>query len=435
MGNLKAAAVKAMITPSENWWNTYGTNSGRGFTGMYEDIYARILVLAGETQKFILIAAELGSFPGQKRLAAQIEAEFGVPEGAVWLTSNHNHQMFIALDEEDGLMKGFSDPAGEAYIKEVHEAVMDGLRQAMAQLKPARMGFGTGLSYINVNRDCPRPAGTILGSNPGGYSDKELAVLYVEDLKGNPIYVFANYAMHNLMLFGSTYAKKFDKAGGDISAAISRYVEEWIPGCVAGWGIAAAGDQNPIYTSNLFNHKKTENDTWEEYATFLEVDTCFTLMDHMARIQAQDILQIKQGITEYTEDFSLAFAITSQEVRGRKSYCEMGIFTLLPGQVFEKIESDPVKFSCRLAVLGDIAFVGINCELYSRLGSMIKAMLPYKKVIFLEMIFGLAGYIPDAESEKLNGHGTWSSRAYSGAETEIGLKNAYQRLIEEIKNK
>ena len=51
------------------------------------------------------------------------------------------------------------------------------------------------------------------------------------------------------------------------------------------------------------------------------------------------------------------------------------------------------------------------------------------------MIFGLAGYIPDAEAEKLNGHGTWSSRAYSGTETEAGLKDAYQRLIEEIKNK
>ena len=54
---------------------------------------------------------------------------------------------------------------------------MDAVRQARASLQPARVGFGTGLSYLNVNRDTVSDETHLWtqAGNPDGPSDKTVA--------------------------------------------------------------------------------------------------------------------------------------------------------------------------------------------------------------------------------------------------------------------
>ena len=62
------------------------------------------------------------------------------------------------------------------------------MRQAKAKLEPARIGFGTGFSYLNVNRDVIDP-GTRLwtqGPNLNGPSDKTVAAIRFETPEGQP---------------------------------------------------------------------------------------------------------------------------------------------------------------------------------------------------------------------------------------------------------
>ena len=62
----------------------------------------------------------------------------------------------------------------------IHKAV----EGAIASLRPARYGFGTGESYINTNRDQLFEDGFWMqGQNYAGFSDKTLAVMKWEEYR------------------------------------------------------------------------------------------------------------------------------------------------------------------------------------------------------------------------------------------------------------
>ena len=111
-------------------------------------------------------------------------------------------------------------------------------------------GYGTGVSYINVNRQIvdPKTGRWWEGANYEGPSDKTVAVLTFESLDGTPIAVYYNYAVHAVI------AGQLDQVSGDIPGAASEYVEESFDDrVVALWSSGAAGDQNPIYFQQTYD--------------------------------------------------------------------------------------------------------------------------------------------------------------------------------------
>lgn len=69
---------------------------------------------------------------------------------------------------------------------------MESVRLAKPKLTAARVGYGSGVSYINVNRRIkdPRTHRWWEGPNREGPSDKTVAVLKFESLNGEPIAVY-----------------------------------------------------------------------------------------------------------------------------------------------------------------------------------------------------------------------------------------------------
>jgi neutral ceramidase len=131
----------------------------------------------------------------------------------------------------------------------VEEKILQSLREAVARLQPARVAWGTGVSFINVNRDRVDPATNRWweGPNYAGTSDKTVAVVRFETTGGEPIAVYYNYAVH-AVLTGT-----LDKISGDIPGATSRYIEDSLGGsAVALFASGAAGDQNPVYFNQTY---------------------------------------------------------------------------------------------------------------------------------------------------------------------------------------
>ena len=93
---------------------------------------------------------------------------------------------------------------------------------AKENLQPARMSYGTGVSYINVNRDMidPKTHNWREGPNYDGVSDKEVEEIKFESLTGEPIAVYYNYAVFNVI------TGTLDLVSGDITGAASRYIED-----------------------------------------------------------------------------------------------------------------------------------------------------------------------------------------------------------------
>ena len=118
------------------------------------------------------------------------------------------------------------------------------VKQAKAKLQPARVGFGTGLSYLNVSRDNIDTDTHLWTQAPNlnGPSDKTVAVIKFESLEGEPIAVYMTYAMHPVNGFLS------DITSADFCGAASRHVEQaYGDKVVAVFAQGASGDQNPLY--------------------------------------------------------------------------------------------------------------------------------------------------------------------------------------------
>jgi hypothetical protein len=106
------------------------------------------------------------------------------------------------------------------------QKIVESVRLAKQRLAPARVGYGTGVSYVNVNRNIidPRTRQWWEGPNYEGTSDKTVAVVRFETLAGAPIAVYYNYAVHGVL------TGTLDKISGDIHGATSRYIEDSLGG-------------------------------------------------------------------------------------------------------------------------------------------------------------------------------------------------------------
>lgn len=433
MGKLKGYMVKKAITPSAEMLEEYAKRGTSDFVRAYEDTYVTTMLLDNEDTKFVLSTIEMGSFPGQKRLAERIEDTYGVPRGNIWFAATHNHQTLMAYEGGEGPSDKNDDSMNVDYIDFVHGIVMDSLKEASNKLQPIRLGYGQGESWINVSRECPSFAGTLQNANFAGPSDKTLSLLKLTDEKGNPKGIFVNYAMHNNVLFGYRMNGEFRESGGDLSGRICAFVEQGLPGdCPVGWGIAAAGDQNPVHMGFNFICEHDGAGGYKMNKFDLELATARRLIDKMASEQGQDILRIQETVTEGMEEAQIRSAEIGVDVKGRQSYRSLGLRGLKYGEAVEKKESTPVHFNCRLTTIGDIAFVGINCEAVSRLGRLIKERLPWKKVIFIEMAYGHVGYVPDSETEKFNGFSTMATMVYDTEEMERKVLGAFDELVKKL---
>jgi len=166
--SLKAGAAKVDVTPAE-------TALPRNYEGILDHLFARAIVLDNGSTSAALISLDAGSVSEQiwQNLTRQVESELGIPSRNVLLTATHTH----------------SAPAPQAgvYVPKIVEAV----RLAKQRLTTARVGYGNGVSYINVNRNIidPQTKRWWEGPNYDGPSDKTVAVVKFETMTGDPIAV------------------------------------------------------------------------------------------------------------------------------------------------------------------------------------------------------------------------------------------------------
>jgi len=197
----------------------------------HERIYIRAIVLDNGDTRAVLIGADLGGLRYVWEIAApQVAAELDVPVDNILMSATHTHSSIRGTELWDA--EGFAG------------AMLQAVRAAKSSLQPARVGFGEGASYLNVNRDVI-DAETRLwtqDSNLDAPSDKTLAVLAFYDAQGAPIAGYMNYAMHPVNGYLSGILS------GDFPGAASRHIEQAFDDkMVMIFSQGATGDQNPLH--------------------------------------------------------------------------------------------------------------------------------------------------------------------------------------------
>jgi len=418
---LRVGAARVDITPSPG-------ELPKNNRGILDRLYARAIVLENGVSTAALITIDAGVVPDSlwQAVSRQIEKELAIPVANVLLTATHTHSA--------------GGQRGDDYAQKVVESV----RLARQRLAPARMGYGTGASYINVNRQIIHPETNRWseGANYEGTSDKTVAVLKFETLDGLPIAVYYNYAVHAVI------AGQLDQISGDIPGAASRYVEESFDDrVVALWSSGAAGDQNPIYFQQTYDLREIRIKDYAKRGVDISnamppggegLDrndpTVRRLMNQqrqmvlsMGQFLGEEVMRVMRGIERIAPVTALRGRFTTIGCPGRER-------TNQGRAGFEGTykEGEPVEIRLGLLRIGDVMIGAVNAEVFTAIAQRLKRESPYKATMMATLTNGAArsGYIPDDASFGKQTFEVLSSRLQPGC-AESAIVNGILGLIDE----
>jgi neutral ceramidase len=245
----KAGIARANITPEQ--YMPMAGYAGRGQThaeGKLTDLWAKVLILEdaqGHQAAWITLDAIGIDRPLSLAIREQIEKEQEWERSQIALCTSHTHtgpvvarnlqpMHYLVFDEENRKLV-------DDYAAFLQEQIVTAVREAVADLKPATLAWGSGEATFAVNRrnnpadqvPALREAGELKG--PSDHDVPVLAVTRGETLAA----VVFGYACHSTTLSSLEWS-------GDYAGFTQIALEEKYPGAQAMFWAGCGADQNPL---------------------------------------------------------------------------------------------------------------------------------------------------------------------------------------------
>ncbi len=419
---LRIGAAKVDVTPSESELPKNGY-------GILDHLYARAIVLDNGAATAALVTVDAIAIPDPlwQTVTQQIGRDLGIPATHVLLTATHTHS---------------PGPRSPDYAQKIVEAV----RLAKQRLAPGRIGYGTGESYINVNRQIidPKTGRWWEGPNREGPSDKTVAVVTFETTGGEPLAVYYNYAVHGVI------TGQLDQVSGDIPGATSRYIEDSFDDkIVAVWSNGAAGDQNPLYYQQTYDLRDIR--TREYAARGVDISNAMPpggeglnrkepavarlmnqqrqMVSSMGQFLGEEVLYVMRSTDRLNSSAAIGAGARTVTCPGRERTND--------GRAgFEGTYKDagPVDIRLGLLRIGDVMIGAVNAEVFNPVAQRLKRKSPFKATMMTTLTNGSArsGYIPDDESYGKYTFEVLSSRLKPGC-AESAIVKGLLGLIDEVR--
>ena len=218
---IKAGAARVDITPPLGL-KMYGYGSRKeGATGIWDPLYARVLVLEAADQRVAIVVTDLGRVFAPawiERLRRDAKEKYGVTY--VLQAAIHTHSGPEITDDYPPL----EGPDWETPVLEKIEQAVGEAHQGAVE---ARIGTGYGEAYIGHNRLREQPDGrfgwfqvnpTMVPTSP---VDPTVSVLRIDNMAGDPIAILVNYACHPV-IFGPDNLKYSADWPGVMDATVER---------------------------------------------------------------------------------------------------------------------------------------------------------------------------------------------------------------------
>lgn len=420
---LRVGAAKVDITPAP-------ADLPDLYRGINDRVFARAIVIESNGTRAALVTLDVGGIPTPlwQTVSTQAATDLGIEKEQLLLTATHTHSV------PRQQVAGFPD------------LVMQAIRDAIEDLQPARMAWGTGESYININRTMINPDTGLWdeGPNYDGPSDKTVAVVNFETLDGEPIAVYYNYAVHGVI------SGQLDEVSGDIPGASSRYIEQSLgDDVVAVWSLGAAGDQNPIFFQQTYDLREIRindyisrgediSNTMLPGGMGLDRDNpeVAMLMDQqrqmlvtMGQMLGEEVLHVMRAGLERPQAAALISGRQTMVTCPGRRRLDQGREGF-PGS-YEPGEDVNILLS--VLRIGDVYLGGVNAEIFNLIAQRLKAESVHKHTMMVTLTNGTAnsGYIPHDGAFGYNTFEVLSSRLQPGC-AENAIVNGLLDLMAEV---
>ena len=438
--NLKIGYARVNITPPMGV-NIAGYYKVRIADGVLDELEAcAVAVGSGDTTALLITIDHCGLnkvFLNEWR--ELISSDTGVPAEAIFIHCTHTHT-------GPTLVKKHSNPLTEQYEIFLKSRVRDVAVFALADMKDAKMGIGTGeaknVAFIRRYRMKDGTAKTNPGVNnpdivaPIGITDESVHVVRF-DREGAESVVLVNFANHPDVVGGN-------KISADWPGMTRRIVEKAIENtkCICFNG--AQGDVNHV---NVHPKAGDFNDMFNDFdgcsrgygharhIARVVTGAVMSVYDKVEYLEANDV-KFMQKIVEIPsnkpnpEDLPLAHKYNDLHKAGRDDlipYEAMMLTTVVAEAArMVRLENAPDTFPMLFSAvsIGDVALFGVPGEPFNGVGRGLKTAEGWKMVIPCCLTNASEGYFPMMDSYDEGGYEARSSSFKAGVA---------ERIIEEGK--
>lgn len=414
---------------------------------IHDPLHVRALVFSDGQKKVGLATVDNtmisdAIFDEAKRI---IEAETGIPGAHLIIAATHSHSTPRGVV---GLVK---EAASAAYLDSLSVSIAEAFRLANEDLQPAKVGW-TSVDvpdflfnrrwFVEDSAKIKNPFGEdgeIVRMNPGrsglikpaGPVDPELSLLSIRDSEGAPIAVMGNYGLHYVGGNGpgevsADYFGVFSEALRAIPGADETFLGMMSNG--------ASGDVNAVdFSAEAVKYERYEN------------------MERVGKALAKKAIRHLDGI-HHEAPLSVDAAEMILKLKVRKPDPERLAWAkanaappdsrirLTKAQVYAKetlgLAGYPDQMDVRIQAvrIGELAIVGIPCEVFAGTGLAIKEASAFPAGFIMELANGYHGYLPSAQQHAWGGYETWAARsAYLEVNAEEKIRDAAIALLKELK--
>lgn len=399
-GQLYCGAGKADITPPRAYLTDLQALGPQRFSGILDPLFVRVILFQSGEEAALIVSLDLDKAPNHEEFTKALSELTGVPEQSILYFGIHTHTapiMGYRPFEPNGDVSKKPPKCQEAfhrYTALIKEGLLKAAAEAKASLQPARVGWGHGESYINVNRCChyaitdengDQKMLVETGYNGAGPVSRDVFVLRAESLTGEPIAFFVNYAMHNVVMFLHDSGDGGIFVSHDVGGCVSLNLEKRYPGAVAIWSSGAAGNLNPIMATQ--NYFPQVSDGQADLSPVRDFKMSVEMRNRLAGRHLADILEANKAIV---------CAVDQARIRSAVRWID------LPEKTDQAY---PPRIRLRMISIGDMALIGVNGELFSTLGDIIKENAPTGDTVIINhdcsLMLDNPGYVLDDETNAL----------------------------------
>lgn len=422
----RAGAATSNITPPLGI-SLNGGMQDRTAGHIHDELHARALVLESGQQRIAMVVCDSCMLPQSvlnkaKHLA---HGHTGIPLDRMLISATHTHTAPTVAGV-------FQSEPNEEYADFLALRISDGIRRAVHNLAPAKVGWGLGREPTQVfNRRWKMKPGTKLVDpfgkpdqvrmnppvasaeldEPAGPIDPEVGVLSLRTREDRPLAVLANYSLHYV---GGT-------GGSDVSAdyygAFAARLKQLVD----------PGDGDPPFVGMMSNGT-SGNINNINFRVEAEPRAPYAQIRKVADLLAAEVARVA-GEIEYHDSATLAMREARLRL-GRRSTPkdEVARARFILSQAKDPVLKSVEEIYARETVLlneyppyvetivqairiGELGIAATPCETFVETGLAIKAGSPLKPTFTIELANDYCGYLPTAEHHQLGGYETWRARS------------------------
>ncbi len=384
---------------------------------IHDELHARCLVLNDGNTKVAFVVCDILYIAREVCDEARqlIAEETDIPAANILISGTHTHSATPATSEN--------------YRPFLVRRIADGVRRAMENQVPARIGWGSvdepsavfnrrwyttdpeqlknpfgGMDKVRMNPS--RGSATLI--RPAGPIDPEVSFLIVQTAEGKPLSLLANYSLHYV---GGV---RSGEVSADYFGIFSRRIAELLgaSGPDSGFvGMMSNGTSGDINNIN-FKEKGERRAPYEQMTRVAET-IAQRVYEAQKEVEYQDWVPLGAATRELTlkhrkpdEAMQKYFAEIMKQPEDKVVYHRHE--RTYAGRV-QKLLDGPDSSDILLQVIriGDLCIPAIPFETFAEIGLELKEKSPFEDTFTIELANGAGGYLPTPEQHELGGYETW----------------------------